>query len=71
MYIHLFKCGECRYFGDDNCPWNGTKENNIAGECFCHKIATVSWNGTSPFTGFGEIMVATAASTGAPIEVKL
>ena len=70
MYLHVFKCNECRHFQTDNCPWKNTKEDNIAGECFCHKIATSSWNGTSPISGFGLSLVATAVSAGGPIEVS-
>lgn len=71
MYLHVFKCNECRYYQTDNCPWQGTKEGNIACESFCHKIATISWNGTAPFSGFGLDLVATAVSTGGPIEVEI
>ena len=71
MYLHIFKCNECRYYQTDNCTWKNTKENNIACEGFAHKIATTSWDGTIPLPNSEPWnCIATANSTGGPIEVK-
>lgn len=70
MYLHIFKCNECRNYQIDNCPWQGTKEGNIACESFCHKITTISWNGTMPLPNCEPWnSVATVVSAGGPIEV--
>ena len=72
MYLYVFTCGECRHYRTENCPWKGTKENNIACEGFAHKIATQSWNGTMPLPNCEPWnSIATAYSTGGPIEVKI
>ncbi|MBQ9509091.1 MAG: hypothetical protein IJR53_06715 [Bacteroidales bacterium] len=69
MYLHVFKCNECRYYQTDNCPWKGTKENNVACEGFAHTDLSTSGTGTLPISGFGLSLVSTAVSTGGPIEI--
>lgn len=69
MYLHVFKCKECRHYQTYVCPWQRTKEDNMAGTCFCSKIETISGSGTVPISGFGLSLVSTAVSAGGPIEV--
>ena len=69
MYLYVYKCGECRYFGAGCCPWKGTDANHIAGECFTHTSPVVSGAGTAPLPAGHSDTVYTAASSGAPIAV--
>lgn len=70
MNLHIFKCNECRYFQTDDCNWENTKENNIACDGFCHKIATQSWDGTLPLPDTEPWnSVASVYSLGKPIEI--
>lgn len=72
MYLHVFKCNECRYYQTDNCPWQGTKEGNIACKGFASNIVTQSWNGTMPLPNCEPWnSIATTVSTGGPIEVEI
>lgn len=71
MYLHVFKCNECRHYQTENCPWKNTKDNNIACEGFAYRDLVISGTGTVPISGFGLELVSTATSTGGPIEVEI
>lgn len=71
MDVYVYTCKECLHFNTENCPWEGTKEDSIAGECFAHNVPTTAWDGTSTecWSAIGKPRV-TATSSGAPIAIS-
>lgn len=69
MYLHIYKCKNCKAFGTKDCTWKGTKEDNIACENFEHITPTISTTGTVPISGFVLDIQNTCISASGPIEI--